>query len=46
MKRGIFTLQCDGGLLAGTIRGEIMMLEDGDVQFVAPKERFAKFSLK
>ena len=46
MKKGTFTLSCEGGFLAGTIRGEIMLLEDGDIQFVAPKERFTRMMLK
>ncbi|QLJ53191.1 MAG: hypothetical protein Sv326_1016 [Candidatus Fermentimicrarchaeum limneticum] len=46
MKRGMFTLRCDDGFLGGTVRGEIMLLEDGDIQFVPPKERFVKMMLK
>ena len=46
MIRGILQLRCNGGLLQGTIEGEIMLLEKTDIQFTPAKERFGKLMVK
>ncbi len=46
MRKGLFTLHCNGGLLEGTMEGEIILIDIKDIEFVPPKERFAKMFLK